>query len=242
MCEKLLNIKTNKTIYLFFFVVIMVLTESICQADNIQKVWKQAYDMTMKGEFEQSWKIYEELLVENPKNYEVVLGAGCLKYLQAEKNMANKQIEDAKKLIKDAELHFDTAIQIAKTPLKKSASLFNKGNCSLLIADLQKDNPQTIEECISLYRNAVQYYRESLEITPDFTEAKRNLDHASYELKQLLRQKSENPQKDENKQDSQQNQEQKLSTMFVETKTDIPDAKVHVLEEQPNVVELKKGN
>ncbi|HOV32202.1 MAG TPA: hypothetical protein PLX23_02410 [Candidatus Hydrogenedens sp.] len=242
MCKKSQKIKPNGTIYLIFFVLIMVLTESICYADNIQKIWKQAYDMTMKGEFEQSWKMYEELLIKNPKNYDVVLGAGCLKYLQAEKNMANKQLEDAKKLIKDAELHFNTAIQIAKTPDKKSASLFNKGNCSLLFADLQKDNPQTIEECISLYRNAIQYYRESLEITPDFTEAKRNLDHASYELKQLLRQKLENPQKDENKQDSQQNQEQKLSTMFVETKTDIPDANVHVLEEQPNVVELKKGN
>ncbi len=242
MCKKSQYIKPNGTIYLSLFVVILGVTESVCHADNIQKIWGKAYDMTMKGEFEQSWKMYEELLVKNPKNYDVVLGAGCLKYLQAEKNMANKQLEDAKKLMKDAELHFDTAIQIAKTPEKKSVSLFNKGSCSLLIADAQKDNPQTLEESISLYRNAIQYYRESLEINPNLDEAKRNLDHASYELKQLLRQKSENPQKDENKQDSQPNQEQKLSTMFIETRTDIPDANVHVLEGQPNVVELKKDN
>jgi hypothetical protein len=30
--------------------------------------------------------------------------------------------------------------------------------------------------------------------------------------------------------------------MFIETRTDIPDANVHVLEGQPNVVELKKDN
>lgn len=108
----------------------------------------------------------------------------------------------------------------------------------MLIANAKKENPQFIEECINYYRNAIRFYREAIENKSNFPEAKRNLEHALFQLKQLIQKKDKN--KDENKQDSQSDKEQQLKTMFIETKTDYPDAEVHVFEEQPNVVELKK--
>ncbi|MGC8845137.1 MAG: hypothetical protein ACP5QY_04750, partial [Candidatus Hydrogenedens sp.] len=183
----------------------------------------------------------EELLVKSPKNYEVVFGAGCLKYYQAEKSISLQQFDDAKNLVKDAEHYFDSAVQLSKTTDKKADGLYNKGNCNLLIANAQKENPQLLDECINYYRNAIRYYREALENKSNFPEAKKNLEHALFQLKQLIQKKENN--KNENKQDSQSDKEQKFKTVFVETKTDYPDAEVRVLEEQPNVVELKKkGN
>lgn len=207
-------------------------------AEDIKNVWESSREKTIKGEFEESWKEYGDLLVKNPKNFEVVLGAGCLKYYQAEKSVSSQQLDNAKNFIKEAEHYFDTAVQLAKTTDKRADSLYNKGNCNLLMANAQKENPQLIQECINYYRNAVRYYREALENKSNFPEAKRNLEHALFQLKQLIQKKENN--KDENKQDSQSDKEQKFKTMFIETKTDYPNAEVRVLEEQPNVVELKK--
>jgi hypothetical protein len=39
MCKKSQYIKPNGTIYLTLFVVILGVTESVCHADNIQKIW-----------------------------------------------------------------------------------------------------------------------------------------------------------------------------------------------------------
>ncbi len=211
---------------------------SFSSAEDIKSVWKTSRAKTVKGEFEESWKEYEDLLIKNPKNFEVVFGAGCLKYYQAEKSVGSQQLDDAKNLVKEAEHYFDTAIQLAKNSEKKADGLYNKGNCNLLIANAQKENPQSIEECINYYRNAIRSYREAIENKSNFPEAKKNLEHALFQLKQLIQKKDKK--KDENKQDSQSDKEQQLKTMFVETKTDYPDAEVRILEEQPNVVELKK--
>lgn len=230
----LFRIKTIVLLILCVFIQLSTYTA------DLKTVWRTAREKTMKGMFDESWKDYEKVLIKNPKNYEVLLGAGCLKYFQAEKSIDAQQLDNAKNYIKEAEQYFDTAIQLASLPQQKADSLYNKGNCNLLLANAQKENPQTITECINYYRNAIRYYREALEMKPEFPEAKKNLDHALYQLKQLMQKKKENEKQD--KQDSQSNKEQKFSTMFLETKTDLPNAEVHVMEEQPNVVELKKKN
>ncbi|HOK08055.1 MAG TPA: hypothetical protein PLT82_02345 [Candidatus Hydrogenedens sp.] len=211
-------------------------------ADDVYKVWEKSRSLIMDGKMEEGWKLYEGVLIKNPKDINVVLGAGCLRYYQAEKSLQNKSTDNIANYVKEAEQNFNTAVLLADKPELKSKALFNKGNCSLLLADFQKSNPEAIQECVTLYRNAVQCYREALEIQPNFSEAKRNLDHALYELKQLLRQSQENKQDKENEQDQKQDSEQKTATMFLNTRTEVPDAEVHVLEEQPNVVELRKRN
>lgn len=227
------NIKNIILIILMNFVFVFY-----TNAEDIKTIWELSREKTIKGEFEEAWKEYEDLLIKNPKNFEVIFGAGCLKYYQAEKSVSSQKLDDAKNLIKESEHYFDSAVQLAKTSEKKAESLYNKGNCNLLLANAQKENPQFIEECINYYRNAIRYYREAMENNPDFSEAKKNLEHALFQLKQLIQKKEK--EKNENKQDSQSDKEQQLKTMFVETKTDYPDAEVHVLEEQPNIVELKK--
>lgn len=222
----------------FAIFLLSLLVNSFSYPDDMQNIWEKAYEKVEKGEYEESWKEYEKLLVKNPKNYDVVLGAGCIKYYQAEKSIDAQQLDKVKNLIQEAEHYFDSAVQLAETSEKKADSLYNKGNCNLLLANAQKENPQMIQESINHYRNAIRFYRESIENKSDFPEAKKNLNHALYQLKQLLQKKEENEK--QNKQDSQSDKDQKFSTMFLETKTDIPDADIHVLEEQPNVVELKK--
>ncbi len=222
----------------FAILLLCLLVNSFSYPDDMQNIWKKAYEKVKKGEYEESWKEYEELLIKNPKSYDVVLGAGCIKYYQAEKSIDAQQLDNTKSLIQEAEHYFDSAMQLAETPEKKANSLYNKGNCSLLLANAQKENSQMIQDSINQYRNAIRFYREAIENKSDFPEAKKNLDHALYQLKQLLQRKEKN--ENQNEQDSQSNKDQKFSTMFLETKTDIPDADIRVLEEQPNIVELKK--
>lgn len=223
---------------LLIFTVVFFLLTFYSYTEDAKSIWEKVKSKTMKGETEDAWKEYEELLVKMPKEYDVVLGAGCIKYYQAEKSMDAKQLDNTKKLIQEAEHYFDTAIQLASIPEKKADGLYNKGNCNLLMANAQKENPQMLQECINYYRNAIRFYREAIDNKSNFPEARKNLEHALFQLKQLLQNKEQKENQD--KQDSKSDKEQKFSTMFLETKTDIPDAEVHVLENQPNVVELKK--
>ncbi len=162
--ESMMKNSLNKLkIELLTLLLVCFLVNSISYTDDIQNVWKKAYDKIMKGEHENAWKEYEELLVKKPKDYNVVLGAGCIKYYQAEKNINIQQLDNVRNLIQEAEHYFDSAIQLAKTSEKKANSLYNKGNCNLLIADAQKENPQMLQECINYYRNAIRIYREAID-------------------------------------------------------------------------------
>ncbi len=231
----------NHLVYIFVFrtlSLLLTLSPISAYSEDIGRIWDEAREKTMKGNFDEAWKEYEELVVKNPNRYNVVFGAGCLKYYQAEKNINNLQIDNLKTLIKEAENYFDTAIQLAKTPEERANGLYNKGNGNLLLANAVKENPQLIEESINYYKNAIRLYREALENKPDFPEANKNLEHALYQLKQLMQKREE--EKNEENQNPQSDKEQRISTMFLETKTDLPDAEISILDEKPNVVELKK--
>jgi Ca-activated chloride channel family protein len=148
---------------------------------------KELYDEAMTK--------YTEVLVDSPNSPYIHFNMG---------NAAYKK-EDYEEAIKS----YTRTASTASDAVLEGKAYYNLGNCKYRQGKLKENT--NLGEAISLYREALDYYKQALDRTPGDTNAKYNHEFVERKMKELLdKQKQQSgEQQEQQKQQSQQEQSEK---------------------------------
>ncbi|MCX8064342.1 MAG: hypothetical protein N3G21_04140 [Candidatus Hydrogenedentes bacterium] len=223
-----------------FILLVLFLSGSIFSESPVQ-VWEKSKELVSENKFDEGIRLFEKVLVDNPKDSNIIMGLGYLKYYEGKKYLEKGDLDKAYESMADAKKQFDTAIYLGEIETKIRA-YFNKGNCDLVIAnELEKTNQSSLKDVSisNLFKEAITSYRKALELDPNFLEARKNLEYALYKFKKSMsEEKRKEQQEKENKEDTNRNV---LST-FVNAFTEIPGKKIEIDSNKSNVLHLKDND
>jgi len=136
---------------------------------------------------------YTEVLVDSPNSPYIHFNIG---------NAAYKK-EDYEEAIKS----YTRTASTASDTLIESKAYYNLGNCKYRQGRLKENT--NLGEAISLYREALDYYKQALDRSPEDTNAKYNHEFVERKMKELLDKQKQQGQQQSGEQQSQQEQSEK---------------------------------
>lgn len=231
------NLFTTFISKISLFLLLLLLSKMVFCDSSVQ-IWQKAKKLISEGKAEEGIKLYDDLLVNNPKDAEIVMGAGCLRYFEGKNALERGDFTRAYELFTDAKKQFDTVVYLGD-PVTKSRAYFNKGNCDLVLgSEFEKSKDFSLKnvDLGTLFKNAISSYRKSLELNPELLEAKKNLEYALYKLKKLINEEKEKNQ-EENKDKEKSNEE--IISAFVNATTEIPGKTVEIDPNDSKILRMK---
>jgi Ca-activated chloride channel family protein len=144
--------------------------------------------------YDEAMTKYTEVLVDSPNSPYIHFNIG---------NAAYKK-EDYEEAIKS----YTRTASTASDAVLEGKAYYNLGNCKYRQGRLKENT--NLGEAISLYREALDYYKQALDRTPEDTNAKYNHEFVERKMKELLdKQKQQGEQQEQQNQQSQQEQSEK---------------------------------
>ena len=134
---------------------------------------------------------YTEALIDSPNSPHIHLNIG---------NAAYKK-EDYDEAIKS----YAKAASLAGDMMLESKAYYNLGNCKYRQGRLKENTD--LGEAISLYREALEYYKQALNENPRDTSAKYNHEFVERKMKELLDKQKQEGEEDKQEQQEKQDQE-----------------------------------
>ena len=180
---------------------------------------RNAQRLMEQGAAQEALDALKELQVDYPESPELRFGIGCAWFMLAENHAAAGNREKAQKAYQESRTAFDALIHEDNISLASAAS-YNRANCTLREA-ATIDADQQYADAVAALRRAVAAFEAGTEQYPDHEGMRANLEHARYQLKQLL----QNPPPEE-EQEEQQEEESPPAVMslFNQVNTGIPGA------------------
>ena len=170
------------------FLVVFVASSQAANRATVNKV-REANDAYKAGRYEEAIKAYESVGVDNPNMPELSYNMGLAYY-------RIRDFEKAREL-------FNESLSTRNLDLEANAK-FNLGNVAYSQA-LEKLN--AIPEAIEKAKQAISHFRDVLDIHPEDTDARANIETAQLLVKDLLdKQKQQQEQQDQEQQDKQNQQ------------------------------------
>lgn len=174
------------------FIILLLSISELAWADSAQRDVKKGNEFYAKGRFDESLVNYNDALGKLPDsdiiNFDI--GSACYK-----KEDYNKAIEA-----------FTKVFATEKSDLEAKAN-YNIGNCKYKQGKLKENTD--LGKTIELYRQALDYYKQALELDDKFKEAKYNHEFVSKKMKALLdKYKQQQDQQQQNQQQQQQNKQE----------------------------------
>ena len=146
---------------------------------------QKGLDYQKKNNFTEALKIYNELIIQNNKNSQLLLFLGTL-YLQIKNfHLAKDYLEQAYNIDKNNTLVINNlAVACEKLEEKDKAIILLEKSI-----EISKNNPETLFRIANLfssekkYNLAIKNYRKAIELKPNFIFAYLNLGNAQFESK-----------------------------------------------------------
>ncbi len=141
--------------------------------------------------YDEAMTKYTEVLVDSPNSPYIHFNIG---------NAAYKK-EDYEEAIKS----YTRTASTASDAVLEGRAYYNLGNCKYRQGRLKENT--NLGEAISLYREALDYYKQALDRTPEDTNAKYNHEFVERKMKELLDKQKQQGQQQSGEQQEQQNQQ-----------------------------------
>lgn len=170
----------------------------ICLAADIASVsaaggdLKKAKQYFEEGLYNEALKEYNDALTEQPDSGIINFGAGCTNY--------------KKDSYQEAVNNFNKGLLTEDKSLEAKA-YYNLGNSKYRLAESQENN--NIEEAVSLYGEAAEYYKKAIKNNPKDSDARYNYEFAVRKLNAAADKAKQQPQQ---KQESQEKQQQEKAS------------------------------
>ena len=123
-----------------------------------------------KESYDEAMTKYTEVLVDSPNSPYIHLNIGNAAYKKEDYEEADKS--------------YTKAASLAADPMLESKAYYNLGNCRYRQGRLKENT--NLGEAISLYREALEYYRRALDKNPKDASAKYNHEFVERKIKELL--------------------------------------------------------
>lgn len=154
------------------------------------KAGNRLYDREL---YDEAMTKYTEVLVDSPNSPYIHFNIGNAAYKKEDYEEAIKSYTKTASTVSDAVL--------------ESKAYYNLGNCKYRQGRLKENT--NLGEAISLYREALDYYKQALDRIPEDTNAKYNHEFVERKMKELLdKQKQQGQQQSGEQQEQQQQQSQ----------------------------------
>ena len=206
--------------------ILLLVCSGMAHAEYFDKRFKPGYDLLEQKEFEQALESFEQLKIDNPESELVDYSIATVDYQRALDKLEALQVDspdgdqpphiDADVSLQHPAIieHFTTAkrqfnlVRQSSNPFLRENAPLNAANCTSQIAKLYHPQQQYKERVDGL-RQALNEYENYLGQYPDHKVAKKNRNHVSFLLKQLLRNPpEEQEQQDGEEDDPEENEEQ----------------------------------
>ena len=156
-------------------------------------------DKTKEGNRSYNKEVYDEAMT---KYTEVLIDLPNSPYIHFNIGNAAYKKEDYEEAAKS----YSKAASLAADVMLESKAYYNLGNCKYRQGKLKENT--NLGETISLYREALDYYKQALDKNPKDTNAKYNHEFVERKIKELLdKQKQQEKSEDQQEQQEQQDQE-----------------------------------
>lgn len=139
----------------------------------------KAYRAYKKKEFAEAQKIVEEQITRTPQDAQALFNAGVLAYKQ-------RNFEPAR-------AYFDNAAQVSKNSKEKEEALFNRGNAEVQLNKLE---------------NALESYKQVLQLDPTNKRAKHNYDLVKKMLEEQKKKQQEHQKQEKEKQEKEKKEKE----------------------------------
>ncbi|MFO7558195.1 MAG: tetratricopeptide repeat protein [Desulfobacterales bacterium] len=159
----------DKWFYLILFFLLFVHSYP-AGAGSVEEFVAKGNEAYEKGNYDEALAAYEKAAKESPESARVFFNLGTAYYQKGEYAKAIEVFKQAALKSKDAELEAD--------------SQYNLGNSSFRAAEQQKTGD--LHQALESYGKSIEFYREALERSPDFTEAAENLEMARLVMKSII--------------------------------------------------------
>ena len=207
--------------YMLFLILFFscLITGTVAYAAPVDTI-RDAQHLMEQGAAQEALDTLKELQVDYPESPEVRFGIGCAWFMLAEAATTAGNVEEAKKAYQESRTAFDALIHNENTGIAREA-MYNRANCTLREA-ATIDTAQQYADAVAALRRAVEAYESGLEQYPEHEGMHANLEHARFQLKQLL----QNPPPEQEQQDQQPPEEEPPAVMslFGQVNTSIPGA------------------
>lgn len=202
--------------------IVFGLAVSTAWADAPRSAVQQAEQLLATGEAARALETFRDLQVDHPEDPAVQFGVACSLLLMGSNAAAVDDPEAAAKAYGEARTVFDTLKTAAPSAAVRLQAAYNAGNACLYTAQLLSAE-QEYEQKLSMYRQAVTAFEDALDREAGHAGAQQNLDHARFQLKQLLQNP---PEKEEQDQQEPPPDQPKAVAYSEEEVTEIPGAEV----------------
>lgn len=183
----------------YIFVFILLTAVSVCRPDSLRSLIKQGNSQYLEGYFDKAQQQYESALAKDSQNQ-------TAQYNKANSLYKQKKYKEAIELYRQA----------AAAGSRKDVAINSKMNLgNSLFMDASENLKETPDKAIESIEQAVDMWRQVVDIHPDNKSAKRNIEVAKLKLRELKKQQEQQQQDQQQSQDpndvsqDQQNQDQK---------------------------------
>jgi Ca-activated chloride channel family protein len=145
-----------------------------------------------KGKYDDAMAKYTEVLIHQPNSPRLHFNIGNAAYKKGDYEEALKS--------------YAKTASLANDEILGSKAYYNLGNCKYRQGKLKENT--NLGETIALYREALDYYKQSLDKNPEDTSAKYNHEFVERKIKELLDKQQQQQQQDQQEQQEQSESQQ----------------------------------
>jgi tetratricopeptide (TPR) repeat protein len=150
------------------------------------------------GKYDEALEVYEKAEVNAPESPYLYFNKGTALYKKGDYAAANEAFQQAALKSKDMAL--------------ESKSKFNLGLCAVREAERQQDSD--LNKALDAYGKSIQYFREALELDPNFQEAAENIELVRLIMKSMLDEIKKREEEAKKQQEQMQNAAEKLKALI----------------------------
>lgn len=205
----------------WYLVIAFGLVTSAAWADAPRSAVHQAEQLLATGEAVRALESFRELQVDYPEDPAVQFGVACSLLLMGANAVAVNDPQAAAEAYGEARTVFETLKNAAPSAAVRLQAAYNAGNAFLYTGQLMSAE-QEYDQKVSMYRQAIAAFEDTLARDSGHGGARQNLDHARFQLKQLLQNP---PEKQEQEQQQPPPEQPPLYSIFMNPQTEIPGAR-----------------
>ena len=177
---------------LFFMSIISVSLSTSVMSDPLSRLTAQGNDLYLEGKFQEALKIYRTAQIESPES-------PSLHY-----NIGNALFKSNK--YEDAATAFTKALATDDAVLQQQI-YYNLGNTRFRQGETMMQSGD--QKGLDMFKQAIASYKTSLELNPNDTDSKYNIEYVQQKLKEMAQNSDKNKQ-----QNNQQNQKHQPPTRY----------------------------
>lgn len=154
------------------------------EAESFTERFERANALLASGDSEGALGIYRDLQIDDPESDVLYYGTGCAQYEQGLDKGASEIPDEASEAFETAEASFLKATLSANPEVRRNAG-YNLANTAAQLAKLGRASAGH-ETTVAAFEESIEKYEDFLARYPGHREARDNLEHMRFLLKEML--------------------------------------------------------